>query len=559
MNQPEDTLMEFDPCPDDPVLSVFASGGVADPRVRGAIKAHVTFCVACRGKVARLRNSTVNVEESNKQFAQRLKERQEQYKSQQLQRPVSGTVWRATPESENELFGPLVLVLRGVDELGSGSVQVAEVSEQIDQATDSDIIMEKRESGLSFRCMVRSGNAFSTSLENLKTYVGKLAPELTPKVKDFCANPEAFDEDTALADYEFGSDRKGTAFIRRKGIVSGLPLKDDDPRLAKLDLSKRGCAYLMLDQVAGDSSADSKVPARGKASPLVRIALPLAALLAGAVVAAGVMYLQSQRSVEQLRASHGQEILALEKRFADLGKEANRKVAQLDQNKVELENRIAQLNQSLGSRDQESASLKQNVSKLQSQMAERNRDYEVLKKENEKVSALRKDTERRLGKAFDEEKLLREQIASLQQAQGGISRMASQARISHGEDTQGKELLQAAKAGDLAKVREILEQNQDLVILSDEHESFDALHWATYEGHKDVVAYLLKHGAKVNGKDKYGETPLMLASRLGYPDIVQLLLEHGADAAARNIENQTALDLAMANGHKEVAEILRSR
>ncbi len=58
-----------------------------------------------------------------------------------------------------------------------------------------------------------------------------------------------------------------------------------------------------------------------------------------------------------------------------------------------------------------------------------------------------------------------------------------------------------------------------------------------------------RHGAEVNGKDKYGETPLMLASRLGYPDIVQLLLEHGADPNARNLENQTALDLAVANRH----------
>jgi ankyrin repeat protein len=56
-----------------------------------------------------------------------------------------------------------------------------------------------------------------------------------------------------------------------------------------------------------------------------------------------------------------------------------------------------------------------------------------------------------------------------------------------------------------------------------------------------LAAALLDRGAKVDGRDKEGVTPLMWACNRGATKLVELLLEHGADVNARTPKGYTPL------------------
>jgi ankyrin repeat protein len=62
--------------------------------------------------------------------------------------------------------------------------------------------------------------------------------------------------------------------------------------------------------------------------------------------------------------------------------------------------------------------------------------------------------------------------------------------------------------------------------------------------------------AYVNLQDDRGWTALHYGANNGHEDIVALLMEHGADVAIVDKDGHTARDLAIANGHTAVADLL---
>jgi len=85
------------------------------------------------------------------------------------------------------------------------------------------------------------------------------------------------------------------------------------------------------------------------------------------------------------------------------------------------------------------------------------------------------------------------------------------------------------------------------------------LHLAAGRGHKEVVEFLLEHGADVNARSPLHQTALYVAARQGHKEVVELLLEHGADVNAkdaRNRTNRTALHYAAEKGHKKIVGLL---
>jgi|WetSurMetagenome_2_1015567.scaffolds.fasta_scaffold07399_7 ankyrin repeat protein len=115
----------------------------------------------------------------------------------------------------------------------------------------------------------------------------------------------------------------------------------------------------------------------------------------------------------------------------------------------------------------------------------------------------------------------------------------------------------AAKAGDLAKVKALLKDNTALITSKDNNTGWTPLHIAARWGHKDVVEFLLANRANVNAKGGIDSvTPLHLAARNGDKNVVESLLANGAEVDAKNSANITPLHVAAQNGHMDVANLL---
>jgi ankyrin repeat protein len=117
------------------------------------------------------------------------------------------------------------------------------------------------------------------------------------------------------------------------------------------------------------------------------------------------------------------------------------------------------------------------------------------------------------------------------------------------------EIHEAANAGDLAKVKALLKDNPDLVSSKDSY-GLTPLHYAAWQGHKEVAELLLIAKADINAKANDGRTPLHVAAYWGQKDVAALLLVNQADVNAKDEGGWTPLHYAAWGGQKDVAALL---
>ncbi|HEY3857123.1 MAG TPA: ankyrin repeat domain-containing protein [Verrucomicrobiae bacterium] len=117
------------------------------------------------------------------------------------------------------------------------------------------------------------------------------------------------------------------------------------------------------------------------------------------------------------------------------------------------------------------------------------------------------------------------------------------------------EIHDAARDGDLVKVKTLLKDNPDLVFSKD-IDGKTPLHWAVMHDRMDAANFLLTQKANVNAKEKTGLTPLHWAAMKCFRDMAELLLSKKAEVNSRSIDGRTPLDWAAAQDCKDVAELL---
>ena len=114
----------------------------------------------------------------------------------------------------------------------------------------------------------------------------------------------------------------------------------------------------------------------------------------------------------------------------------------------------------------------------------------------------------------------------------------------------GSALHSASFEGHLQVVCYLLWHGVDVNIRNTENST--SLLLASGQGHRDVVQCLLDHGADLDLQDKWHNSPLMLASGYGRVDTVRLLLEHNADANSEDLEGRTALHNAIQSQQRRI-------
>jgi ankyrin repeat protein len=102
------------------------------------------------------------------------------------------------------------------------------------------------------------------------------------------------------------------------------------------------------------------------------------------------------------------------------------------------------------------------------------------------------------------------------------------------EPDKNAQLIDAAKAGDLGAVQKLLAEGAD-INAKQTTTGVTALWIAAWQGHTEVVKFLLGKNVDVNTKATDGTTALWMASEHGHVEVVKLLLEKGADVNAKAI------------------------
>lgn len=112
-------------------------------------------------------------------------------------------------------------------------------------------------------------------------------------------------------------------------------------------------------------------------------------------------------------------------------------------------------------------------------------------------------------------------------------------------------LMMAALKGNLPLVKALIARNADV-----NKPGWAPLHYASTNGHLDVMRLLLEHHAYIDAESPNGTTPLMMAAHYGSAAAVKVLLEAGADPTLKNKLDLTAIDFAHRGNRQESAELL---
>ena len=119
------------------------------------------------------------------------------------------------------------------------------------------------------------------------------------------------------------------------------------------------------------------------------------------------------------------------------------------------------------------------------------------------------------------------------------------------------QLLDAVRYNEVFKAEYFIDKGANVNIKTEDL-GLTPLMIAVSEGYFEMAEMLIKLGADINKKNKFGDTALMYAVIYTEPKLIKLLINSGADLKAKNNKNITALDFAKVNCYKQAQDILEN-
>lgn len=137
------------------------------------------------------------------------------------------------------------------------------------------------------------------------------------------------------------------------------------------------------------------------------------------------------------------------------------------------------------------------------------------------------------------------------------------------------EIHEAAKKGDLARVKAILKKSPEAINEIDRYRR-NALLYAMKAKNRELTIFLIKKGANVKIQDRfcdpnidYNNKRALMEDYMNYPihyavfnnwkDVARLILDSGADVNQKNLMGYTPLCIAIYDGKEEMFHFLMSR
>ncbi|EFO86846.1 CRE-ACBP-5 protein [Caenorhabditis remanei] len=110
------------------------------------------------------------------------------------------------------------------------------------------------------------------------------------------------------------------------------------------------------------------------------------------------------------------------------------------------------------------------------------------------------------------------------------------------ETDSEKSWFAAMRVNDVATMKQLLDEDPNILEAKDQHLAMTALLWAADLGCDPVVKFLIDHGADVNAVDGCLQTALHFTAQCHRPLLAEILIQAGADKSALDADGLTPAD-----------------